>query len=72
MSDHTEWLVDGVLASNSTLAHPDLAMPLRINLRAPASTWGDAYDANLQPVNTPQQNSSYEVIVDWVEVRTLP
>jgi beta-glucanase (GH16 family) len=68
---HTQWLVDGVLVADSSLAQPDLATPLHINLWAPASTWTDAYDASLQPVGSIQQDVAYSVDVDWVQVRTI-
>ena len=67
----TEWLVDGILVASSTLAQPDLAAPLRLNFWAPASSWTEAYDAQLKPVGNKRQNKSYFYDIDWVEIRRL-
>ncbi len=67
----TEWLVDGALVASSTMAQPDLAAPIRLNFWAPASSWTEAYDAQLKPVANKRQNRSYYYDIDWVEVRRL-
>ena len=72
LPDHTEWWVDGVLKASSNQAQPDLATPFRINFWAPASSWTDAYDANLKPAPNKRQNKAYYYDVDWVEIRQLP
>lgn len=68
----TEWLLDGVLVATQTLAQPDLATPLRLNLWAPASGWTDAYDASLRSENNKKRAKTWAYDVDWIEVRRLP
>ena len=50
---------------------PDQSMALYFNFWAPDSSWTDAYDAGLQPVNDSgsDQTSLYEI--DYAEARTL-
>jgi hypothetical protein len=43
-------------------------MSLYFNFWAPTSSWGDAYDAGLQPVSTPEQDQVCGYQIDYVEV----
>ena len=49
---------------------PDETMALYFNFWAPSATWGDAYDADLQPLDNENGNEIYEYQIDYVEVRT--
>jgi len=48
---------------------PNESMSLYFNFWAPAATWGDAHDANLQPAQTPGENKIYTYEIDYAEVR---
>ena len=48
---------------------PNEPMSLYFNFWAPSATWGDAYDAGLQPAQEPGGNDIYTYEIDYVEVR---
>lgn len=48
---------------------PNEPMSLYFNFWAPGETWGDAYDAGLQPAQIPSENEIYTYEIDYVEVR---
>jgi hypothetical protein len=48
---------------------PDEPMAVYFNFWAPTASWPDAYDATLQPVNAPQQNTIHRYEIDYLEVR---
>jgi hypothetical protein len=48
---------------------PDESMALYFNFWAPDSSWPDAYDASLQPVNDPGSDQTYLYEIDYAEAR---
>jgi hypothetical protein len=51
---------------------PDEGMSLYFNFWAAGDIWGDAYDANLQPVSNPSLDQTFRFEVDYVEVSPEP
>jgi len=48
---------------------PDEPMSLYFNFWAPGESWGDAYDAALQPAQIPADDEVYTYEIDYAEVR---
>jgi hypothetical protein len=72
LPDRIEWFVNGVDVREEADTNPEEDMEVRLNFWAPDHHFAAAYDADLVPVATPEQNEAYFYEVDWVEVRALP
>ncbi len=69
--DHIKWFVNNNLVRTQTTNVPDDPMKLHFNIWAPDSGFTDAYNPALQPAATPGANETYQVQVDWVEVKRM-
>jgi len=64
------WSIDGTTVRTDTTT-VDGALHFHLNIWAPASDWGSAYNAALQPVSTSSANTTYSMLVDLVQVDSL-
>ena len=72
LPDQTQWLINGQIVYSSSKALPEAPSPVRLNFWAPASSWTQAYDANLKPVSRPKNNIRYFYDIDYVKITQLP
>lgn len=68
----TDWLVNGKLVHSTTQAQADLAMPLKLNLWAPAANWAEAYNPAYGPTANPYANRIWQMEVDYAQVSAIP
>jgi hypothetical protein len=71
--DRVEWYIfDGndvpVLVRTETGVVPDAAMNVHLNIHVPSADFVEAYDPDLQPVPTPEENETFYLEVDYVNV----
>jgi hypothetical protein len=71
LPNEISWSVDGNVIRTETTLIPDEPMHFHLNIWVPGAEWADAYDANLQPTNTPSLNQIYTMLVDYVKVDSL-
>ena len=72
LSTGTEWYVNDQFVFSTSESLSDDPMNLRLNFWAPASTFGIAFDAGLQPITDQSLNNEYVYEVDRVTVKSLP
>jgi uncharacterized delta-60 repeat protein len=65
------WFVDGQLVRVESDYIPQQAMPLHLNIWAPAADWIEAYNGALNPVTDPTDNTAYFFDIDSVRVARL-
>jgi hypothetical protein len=70
-STRVDWYVDGTIVRTSTNIVPTDPMQVRFNIWAGSTDWPTAYDANLPVTSNASNNQSFNMDVDWVQVRTL-
>jgi hypothetical protein len=71
--DSVQWLINGTLIHERCGTVPDGPMSIRLNFWVPDASFELAYDGAFQPVSTPQDNTRFEYLVDYVRVyRLLP
>ncbi|MBW2289359.1 MAG: hypothetical protein JRG90_16245, partial [Deltaproteobacteria bacterium] len=75
--DSVEWYIfdeydDPVLVRTETGVVPDAAMNVHLNIHVPSAAFADAYDPNLQPVPTPEENETFYLEVDYAKVVPEP
>lgn len=65
------WFIDGKLVRTEKTVVPSGPMQLYLNLWAPASTWPDAYNSQIQPTNNLADNVRFNMDVSRVLVKSF-
>lgn len=68
LPDRVRWLVNGAIVRDDTAKIPDEPMSVRLNVWAPGSDFGDAFDARVRPATSARDNQSFFYDVDFVEI----
>ena len=71
LPNRIDWYIDGNRIRTQTTNVPDDPMQFRMNLWAPDQSFVQAYDANLFPADFPEDNMSYQMEIDSVEITRL-
>jgi len=66
------YYVDNVELFSATTFVPQRPMHADMIVWSPASDWSAAYDASLQPTNNQSANQSFNALVDYFTVKTVP
>jgi len=71
LQNEVTWAIDSIIIKTETTLIPDNPMHFHLNLWAPATDWPSAYNAALQPVSSSSTNTTYSMLVDYVQVDSL-
>ena len=71
LPDRIEWRIDGGLVRQISAPIPDEAMTVRLNFWVPDSSFSEAFDAALLPVESESTNERFRYEVDYVEVSSV-
>jgi len=72
LPDRIQWLLNGIQVRELIAATANNPSEVRLNFWAPASSFGPAYDVNLQPATSAGANQQYELEIDYVQVTSVP
>ncbi len=70
--DKVSWFVDGNLIRTETERVPAIPMELHLNAWVADEVWVQAYNPDLQPATSVNDNQIFAMSVDFVEIRTNP
>lgn len=69
--DHVEWWINEVKVLEQAAPVPDLAQPARASLWAAGTTWPDAFNPSLAPVDDASLNRRFSWDIDYIMVTRL-